>query len=58
MIDSGAMSFQAVLLHCPSIASDGLLMCHADVSGQFPDGSHLVIPHTGYRHQQLRGHAS
>jgi hypothetical protein len=32
MMDSGEMSFQAVLIYCPSSKSDGL-MFHAGVSG-------------------------
>jgi len=56
MLDSGEMSFQAVLLHCPSSASNGLLMFPADVCGQFPDGSHSA--YRLYSHQQLKGHAS
>jgi len=56
MTDSGEMSFQAVLLHCPSSASDGLLIFPADVCGQFPDGSHSA--YRLYSHQQLKGHAS
>jgi hypothetical protein len=56
MLDSGEMSFQAVLLHWPRSASDGLLMFPADVCGQFPDGSHSA--YRLYSHQQLTGHTS
>jgi len=34
------MSFQAVLIHSPSRASDGLLKFPAGVTGQFSNSSH------------------
>jgi len=41
------MLFQAVLIYCPSNASDGRLVYPAGVSGQFPDSIHpLCMAHT------------
>ena len=40
-MNSGKMSFQAVLIHCPSSTSDSPVLL-AGVSGQFLDSSHFL----------------
>jgi len=40
MSDSGKMSNQAKLSHCPNSVSDGFVLFPAGVRGQFPDSIH------------------
>jgi len=44
VIDSGELSFQAILIHCKSSAAHGVAMLPAGVSGQYPIAA---VPHPG-----------